>query len=253
MTGVQTCALPIFCDISNIIAAELNPERRDYIDKTYGITTTTCCQEAAKKAHVVILEVKPQVMEAVLREIGPATKGTLLISIAAGISLNYIESRLPAKSRVIRVMPNTPAQVGEGASVYSLGKNATKADAATAEKLLSAVGTCFAAEEKLLNAVTGLSGSGPAYVFEFLSALIDAGVYVGLPRELAANLASQTIKGALEMFLRTSKHPEKLKDMVTSPGGTTVEALAVLAKGGFKGMIIEAVKAATEKSEKLER
>ncbi|MCU0789086.1 MAG: pyrroline-5-carboxylate reductase, partial [Verrucomicrobia bacterium] len=175
----------------------------------------------------------------------------LLISIAAGVPLARLEAALPARARVIRVMPNTPALVGAAACGFALGTSATKADGALAQRLLSAVGLAFQVKETLLDAVTGLSGSGPAYVYQFIEALSDGGVAVGLPRDVATQLAAQTVLGSARMVLETGSHPGVLKDMVTSPGGTTIEGLHELEKGNLRGAVISAVRAAAEKSKRL--
>jgi pyrroline-5-carboxylate reductase len=175
----------------------------------------------------------------------------LLISIAAGVPSAKLEAALPARARVIRVMPNTPALVGASASGYALGKSATRSDGELAQRLLSALGVAFQLKESLLDAVTGLSGSGPAYVYQFIEALSDGGVASGLPRDVATKLAAQTVLGAAKMVLETGQHPGALKDMVTSPGGTTIEGLHELEKGKLRGTVMSAVRAATEKSRKL--
>jgi pyrroline-5-carboxylate reductase len=174
-----------------------------------------------------------------------------LISIAAGVTLARLEAALPAGARVIRVMPNTPALVGEAAAAFALGKSATAADGELAKKLLSAVGIAFLVKESLLDAVTGLSGSGPAYVYQFIEALSDGGVAAGLPRDISTKLAAQTVLGAAKMVLETGQHPGALKDQVTSPGGTTIEGLHELEKGKLRATVMSAVRAATEKSKKL--
>src|SRR5207237_5338008 len=161
------------------------------------------------------------------------------------------EGTLPGGARVIRVMPNTPALVGAGASAYALGKNATPADGELAKKLLSAVGTAFQVKENLLDAVTGLSGSGPAYVYQFVEALSDGGVASGLPRDIATKLAAQTVLGAAKMVLETGQHPGALKDQVTSPGGTTIEGLHALEKGKMRATVMSVVRAAAGRSKKL--
>jgi pyrroline-5-carboxylate reductase len=206
----------------------------------------------AKAANVLILATKPDQVPAALAEIsGAFTKNHLLISIAAGVTLAKLEAALPAGARVIRVMPNTPALVGAGASAFSLGKNASVADGELARKLLSAVGVALPVKETLLDAVTGLSGSGPAYVYQFIEALSDGGVAAGLPRDIATKLAAQTVLGGAKMVLETGQHPGALKDQVTSPGGTTIEGLHELEKGKLRGVVISAVRAAAEKSKKL--
>ena len=187
-----------------------------------------------------------------LNEIKPAFTGKhLLVSIAAGVTLNKLEAGLPMKSRVIRVMPNTPALVGAAASGYALGTHATPEDGELAQQLLSAVGVAFSVKESLLDAVTGLSGSGPAYVFQIIEALSDGGVASGLPRDVATQLAAQTLLGAAKMVLETGQHPGALKDMVTSPGGTTIDGLHELEKGRVRAALMNAVRAATNKSKEL--
>lgn len=206
----------------------------------------------AKAARVLILAVKPDQTHAVLDEIRSSfTKDHLLISIAAGVPLARLEHDLGPGARIVRVMPNTPALVGESASAYSPGKFAKAADAELAERLLGAVGKVFQVKEPLLDAVTGLSGSGPAYVCQFIEALSDGGVAAGLPREVATKLAAQTVLGTARMVLETGAHPGVLKDMVTSPGGTTIEGLHELEKGKLRGTVISAVRAAAEKSKRL--
>lgn len=208
--------------------------------------------DVAKRATVLILAVKPDHVADALGELrGAFTSEHLLISIAAGVTLAKLEGGLPPGARVIRVMPNTPALVGVGASAFALGKSATAADGELAKKLLSAVGIAFQVKEPLLDAVTGLSGSGPAYVYQFIEALSDGGVAAGLPRDMATKLAAQTVLGAAKMVLETGEHPGALKDQVTSPGGTTIEGLHELEKGRMRAIVMSAVRAATEKSKKL--
>jgi len=225
--------------------------RRHFAAET-GAKTGVANLEAAKAANVLILATKPDQVAAALAEIsGALTKKHLLISIAAGVTLAKLENNLPAGARVIRVMPNTPALVGAGASGFALGKNATASDGELAKKLLFAVGTAFQVKESLLDAVTGLSGSGPAYVYQFIEALSDGGVAAGLPRDIATKLAAQTVFGGAKMVLETGQHPGALKDQVTSPGGTTIEGIHELEKGKLRATVMSAVRAATEKSKKL--
>jgi pyrroline-5-carboxylate reductase len=217
-----------------------------------GASVTTSNVEVAKFANVLLLAVKPHQIKDVLKEIrGAFTKKHLLISIAAGTTLTTLEGGLPAKARVIRVMPNTPALVGASATAYSLGTAALPEDAELTQKLFAAVGICFPVKEPLLDAVTGLSGSGPAYVYLVIEALSDGGLAAGLPREIATKLAVQTVLGSAMMVLETGLHPGVLKDMVASPGGTTIEGLHELEKGGVRGSLMSAVRAASEKSKRL--
>jgi pyrroline-5-carboxylate reductase len=189
---------------------------------------------------------------AVLNEISPVfARKHLLVSIAAGVATSRLEAALPGRSRVVRVMPNTPALVGAAAAGFSLGKSATRSDGQLVQRLFSAVGVAFQLKENLLDAVTGLSGSGPAYVYQFIEALSDGGVAAGLPRDVATQLAAQTVLGGARMVLETGTHPGTLKDMVTSPGGTTIEGLHELEKGKMRGTVMNAVRAAAAKSKKL--
>ncbi len=236
----------------DMIAADPFETARKYFTDMTGAKAVASNLEATKFARVLFLATKPDQVAPALAEISASfTRNHLLISIAAGVGLAKLEGALPAGSRVIRVMPNTPALVGAGASAFALGKNATPEDGEIARKLLCAVGVALPVRENLLDAVTGLSGSGPAYVYQFIEALSDGGVAAGLPRDVATNLAAQTVLGAAKMVLETGQHPGALKDQVTSPGGTTIEGLHELEKGRLRGTVMSAVRAATEKSKKL--
>ena len=236
----------------SIFAADPFEAARQAFSAGTGTRTFVSNVEVAAAANILILATKPDQVGAALSEISSAiTPGHLVISIAAGVTLAKLESALPAGTRVIRVMPNTPALVGAGASGFATGKNASVADGELAKKLLSALGVAVPVKESLLDAVTGLSGSGPAYVYQFIEALSDGGVAAGLPREIATQLAAQTVLGGAQMVLTTGLHPGVLKDQVTSPGGTTIEGLHELEKGGFRATVISAVRAAAEKSKKL--
>lgn len=206
---------------------------------------------AVMQAQVVFLAVKPQVMDQVLAGIrGAARPGHLIISIAAGVTLKALETALP-QSRVIRVMPNTPTLVGAGMAALAPGSRATPEDLALALEIFEALGRAVVVEERLMDAVTGLSGSGPAYVAVFLEALTDGGVKMGLPRPLALLLASQTVIGAARLCLEKEIPPGMLKDLVTSPGGTTIAGLHVLEEGGFRGLVMSAVEAAARRAREL--
>ncbi|HEV2971908.1 MAG TPA: pyrroline-5-carboxylate reductase [Pirellulales bacterium] len=208
-------------------------------------------RRVVERAEVVFLAVKPQVVPSVLTQLkGHVGDDKLLISIAAGVRLRALADGL-GTTRLVRVMPNTPCLVGLSASAYSLGAGATPADGELVAKLLGAVGRAFAVDEKLLDAVTGLSGSGPAYVYVMIEALTDGGVRMGLPREVAAALAAQTVKGAAEMVLTTGEHPAALKDRVASPGGTTIAGLQALEVGGVRAALMAAVEAATKRAIEL--
>jgi pyrroline-5-carboxylate reductase len=225
--------------------------RTSFAKETRGKTTASNIA-VVQFANVLILAVKPAYVAELLEEIRPAlTPKHLIISIAAGVPIAKLENGLGAGARIIRVMPNTPALVSASATAYALGKSATAADAALAQRLFAAVGLVFQVKESLLDAVTGLSGSGPAYIYLIIEALSDGGVASGLPRDIATKLAAQTVYGSAKMVLETGQHPGALKDMVTSPGGTTIEGLHEMEKGKVRGVLINAVRAATEKSRKL--
>ncbi len=207
--------------------------------------------EVVRQAEVVFLAVKPQVMGTVTAAIGPELNPErLVVSVAAGVTLDYLTDRL-GTSRVIRVMPNTPCTIGLGASAFAMAAGATDDDAERVESLLSAVGLAFRVPERLLDAVTGLSGSGPAYVYTMIEALSDGGVLMGLPRETALALAAQTVRGTAEMMLAEKSHPATLRDRVTSPGGTTIAGLQVLEERNFRGTVIAAVEAASLRAHQL--
>lgn len=235
-----------------LTASDISEAARATFAKETGAKTVASNPDSVKFAHILVLAVKPDQVAGALAEIHEQmTEKHLLISIAAGVTIARLEAGLGKDARVIRVMPNTPALVGASATGFALGKSATAADADLAKKLFSAVGVAFQVKESLLDAVTGLSGSGPAYVYLFIESLSDGGVAAGLPREVATKLAAQTVLGAARMVLETGQHPGALKDMVTSPGGTTIEGLHELEKGKLRGTVISAVRAATEKSKKL--
>jgi len=201
-------------------------------------------------ADLIFLAVKPQSLPGVLAELRPAPADKLFVSIAAGVNLASLVEGLGSQ-RVIRVMPNTPCLVGQGASAFAAGAAVTADDRSRAQRLLNTVGRSWEVSEPLLDAVTGLSGSGPAYVFQFIEALSDGGVLAGLPRQLATNLAAQTVLGAAMMVLESSDHPGVLKDRVASPAGTTIAGLLALENGGLRGTVMNAVQAATQRSREL--
>lgn len=205
----------------------------------------------AKASEVIFLAIKPQMAAGVLREIGPVLDDhKLVVSIVAGLPLAVMQQSLPA-GRLVRVMPNTPCLIGAGATAFSLGRGATPQDAELVQRLMSAVGICVQLDEKLLDAVTGLSGSGPAFVYAMIEALSDGGVKAGLPRAAATQLAAATVAGAARMVQETGEHPGALKDQVTSPAGTTIAGLSVLEDRGVRGALIAAVHAASARATEL--
>ena len=239
-------------DAKQVIAADPSAAAGAAFAKETGAKVTRSNPEVAQFARVLLLAVKPDQVGAVLAEIRDSfTDKHLLISIAAGVPLAKLEAGLGSGARLVRVMPNTPALIGASATGFALGKAARTEDGALAQKLFSAVGVAFPLKESLLDAVTGLSGSGPAYVYLVIEALSDGGVAAGLPREVSTRLAAQTVLGSARMVLETGLHPGALKDMVTSPGGTTIEGLHELEKGKLRGTLISAVRAAAEKSRRL--
>lgn len=237
---------------ADIRASAPRIERTEEIQREYGILVGTDNQSIASEGEIVILSVKPQIMRSVLDEIADSIPAkALVISIAAGVPISAIESRLRPGTRVVRAMPNTPALVDAGATAIAKGSHANGDDMLIATRIFEAVGICVQLAESQLDAVTGLSGSGPAYVFLILEALSDAGVKVGLSRRTAQLLATQTVLGSAKMLLETNEHPGRLKDMVTSPGGTAITGLHTLEHGGVRTTLMDAVEAATRRSREL--
>jgi pyrroline-5-carboxylate reductase len=236
----------------NIIATGRRPERLEELRRVYGIRTLQDNLAAAREAEIVVLSVKPQVMDKLVVQVAPALDHhKLVISVAAGVPIAALERRLGAGARIIRTMPNTPSLVGAGACALARGEYASEEDLAVASRIFQAVGTTTVVEENLLDAVTGLSGSGPAYVFLVIEALSDAGVKVGLPRYTALKLAAQTVLGSAQLLIETNAHPGQLKDQVTSPGGTAIAGLHTLEAGGLRTTLINAVEAATRRAREL--
>ena len=233
----------------NIFSSDPSPLRRNQVSKEFSIKTLSSNIEVIKKSDVIILAVKPQVMEKVLKELNDYIKPNhLVISIAAGIPMAFISEILCENLKLIRVMPNAPALVKEGISVISHGKNVTAEELELAKNIFTAVGKTVFLEESSLDAVTGLSGSGPAYIFLIIEALIEGGVASGLPWKIARELVLQTVAGSVSMLKITGKHPGELKGIVTSPGGTTIAGLKVLENKKVRYALIEAVEAATKKA-----
>ena len=234
-----------------LCAADPAEERRAAFAEATGCAVLDSNLELLERSDVVVLSVKPNVVPAVAGEVGERlSPDHLLVSIAAGVRLKAL-SDLFGTERAVRVMPNTPLRVGAGASAYCLGRGATEEDGALVEAMLAAGGVCVRVEEKHMDAVTGLSGSGPAYVYMVIEALRDGGVKAGLSPEVATRLAAQTVLGAAKMVLETGREPRELRDQVATPGGTTVEGIRVLEGAAVQRAFMDAVAAATEKSRKL--
>ncbi|MCG3173168.1 MAG: Pyrroline-5-carboxylate reductase [Myxococcota bacterium] len=236
----------------NVICTDTREDRLEVLRMRYGVRTSTANTAPLQVSDILVLAVKPQVMYEVLEEIRPMVLPKhLVISIAAGIPIHAIESALGGAQRIIRVMPNTPALVGAGATAIAPGRFVAEGDVALARELFNSVGKVVRVDEEALDAVTGLSGSGPAYVFMIIDALADAGVKVGLSRDIALLLAAQTVMGSAQLLLETGEHPGRLKDMVTSPGGTAIAGLHTLEQGGLRTTLINAVEKAAQRSAEL--
>jgi pyrroline-5-carboxylate reductase len=235
-----------------ISASDPNPTTRAALVSETGVSTFDSNADVIENSDVVVLAVKPQMMAAVLAELRPLiTPDHLVVSVAAGVSLLTMAEALGADRRLVRVMPNTPSLVGEGAAAYCLGSASKEGDEEIVVSCLEAIGKAFRVPESQLDAVTGLSGSGPAFVYVIIEALADGGVRAGLPREIALTLAAQTVLGSARMVLETGQHPGFLKDQVTSPAGTTIAGLHALERGGVRAALMDAVEAAYKRSVEL--
>jgi len=240
-------------DPQNIMCTDVREDQLESVKEKYKVATTINNVEAIEASEIIIYAVKPQIIASVLRETASGLDmSKLVISIAAGVPLAAIESLLDKKLRLIRVMPNIAAFVKESATVVAAGENASQEDIKLAMAIFDSMGkTIFLKENILMDAITGLSGSGPAYIFLIVEALADAGVKVGLSRQDALFLSTQTVLGAAKLLLETQEHPGKLKDMVTSPGGTAIAGIHTLEKGGLRTTLINAVEVATQRSKEL--
>ena len=240
------------CRPEQILCSDVRPERLKAVREQYGVRGTSHNPEVVKQSDIIVLAVKPQIMKQVVEELAKHLDlSKLIISIAAGVPLDAIESCAKKELKLIRVMSNICVSVREGVSAIAGGKHASKEDLMMAKTIFDSVGKSIFIEEYLLDAVTGLSGSGPAYIFLIIDALADAGVKVGLSRDDSLILASQTVLGAAKMLIETGEHPGKLKDMVTSPGGTAIAGLHTLEQGGLRTTMINAVEVATGRSKAL--
>jgi pyrroline-5-carboxylate reductase len=236
----------------DIIVTDIDAARLEFLRLSMKLKVSQNNEKAVKGADIIILAVKPQNMALTLKEISPAIdKNKFVISIAAGITTKFIEDFLTKGARIVRVMPNTPALVGEGAAAVAGGSLARAIDIKLTRAIFNAVGISVEIEEKLMDAVTGLSGSGPAYFFLIIEALIEAGLKTGLSRDLAKQLAAQTMLGAARLCLQSDKEPAQLREMVTSPNGTTFAGLKVMEEKNIRAIIVAAVEAATKRSKEL--
>jgi pyrroline-5-carboxylate reductase len=248
---IQGILKALLLKADEVIASDVSQERAAYIQQKTGVIVLLENIQAVKQAETIILAVKPQTMEGILQELAEVlSQDQLIISIAAGIKTETIEGYLK-HSPVIRVMPNTPAMVGCSATAICKGKYALDEHLGCAIKIFEAVGYVAVVNEGMMDVVTALSGSGPAYIFTIIESLIDAGVELGLPRDIACGLTVQTVKGAAMMMEETRQHPAILKNMVTSPGGTTAAGLKALEKNGLRNAMIEAVIAAKNRAKEL--
>ncbi len=238
------------CRPEEIVATDIDDAVLDLLKSNFGVECVPSISDVVSSCETIMICVKPGDVAAALKEAGPLGRSRLLISIAAGVGLKRLQQLAP-DCRIVRVMPNTPALVHKCAAAFALGSLATESDADLVQSIFSAIGNVFRTEESHLDAVTGLSGSGPAYAFLVIDALADGGVMQGLPRSLALQLAAQTVAGAAEMILQTGEHPGQLKDDVASPGGTTMSGLAVLEAAAVRSAFIQAVAAATQRSREL--
>ncbi|HJU05556.1 MAG TPA: pyrroline-5-carboxylate reductase [Nitrospiraceae bacterium] len=240
-------------EVAGVWATDISPARCDVIKQRFGIRTGADNREAASWADIIVLAVKPQTMDTVLADLAPVVEQKLLISVAAGIPLSRLAAAVPSRTRLVRVMPNAPTLVREGATALAFGPNVAEEDCHVARTMFEAVGRAVIVDEHLMAAVTGLSGSGPAYIFMAIEALADGGVKMGLSRSVAELLAAQTVLGAARMLIETGEHPGRLKDRVASPGGTTIAGLHRLEQGRLRATLIDAVEAATKRAEELGR
>jgi pyrroline-5-carboxylate reductase len=235
-----------------VLAADVDEGARQRFAAATGASTTVDNALVFERSDLIVLAVKPQQMPSVATGLrGKIAPSRLIMSIAAGIRLASLAEWFGEQLRIVRVMPNTPCLIGRGVCAYSLGPYATPEDGVLAGQLLASLGSSWPVEEKLLDAVTGLAGSGPAFVYVIVEALSDAGVRIGLPRAMATAMAAQTVCGAAEMVLTTNEHPAVLKDRVTSPGGTTIAGLQAMEMGGLRAALMSAVEAATRRSIEL--
>ncbi len=241
------------CGKDDVVACCRTESTKKKIEDTIGVECYLDAKPVFERSDVIVIAVKPnQVKDVLLTNIEAITTKKLIISVAAGVTIGTLENYVP-DSKIVRVMPNVCSTVLEGASSYTLGTNATKEDGAIVKSILDAIGMSFEISEDKIDAVTGLSGSSPAYMFMVIDALADGGVLMGLPRDLALRLAAQTMLGSAKTYLETGRHPDELKDSVCSPGGTTIEGVKVLEESNLRAALINAVRASAMRSKEMSR
>ncbi|SHJ79835.1 pyrroline-5-carboxylate reductase [Tepidibacter formicigenes] len=236
----------------NIIVSDRYKDSLDFVFNEYGVKTTKDNKEVAKTAHIIVLSVKPNIYDLVISEIKDiVSNDVIIVTIAAGKSIKNVEDAFGKDTKIIRTMPNTPALVGEGMTAISPNEKISQEEIKDIIKIFESFGKIEIIDEKLMNAFVSTSGSSPAYVFMFIEAMADAAVLDGMPRNKAYKMAAQSVLGAAKMVLETGKHPGELKDMVCSPGGTTIEAVASLEEDGFRSSIIKAMRKCAQKSKTM--
>ncbi len=241
------------CRKDAIWATDPLAARRDQLSKQFGVQVGESNRQAVEWADIVVLAVKPQSLSAVLKEVGALAGDRVIVSVIAGATIQGISEQASGAEKIVRAMPNTPVLVREGMTALSSASGVSDGELQLVKRMFESVGRVVVIEERLMDAVTGLSGSGPAYVFQAIEALADGGVKMGLPRQTAELLAAQTVLGAAKLVLESGEHPAKLKDKVASPGGTTIAGLHQLEQGGFRATLMGAVEAATKRSQELGR
>ena len=234
--------------IDNINIIDTDKQKLDELSKKYKIKSSKTIEALVNDSDIIIIAVKPNIVAEIVEQIGQDIKNKIIVSIAAGISISTIENKIGSNKKIIRAMPNTPALINEGITVLAPNKNIDDGTLKTVKEIFSQIGKVHVLPENLMDAVTGLSGSGPAYVFTFIQAMADGGVKMGIPRDIALDLAVQTVIGSAKMIQTGSESPFDLRGKVTSPAGTTIEAVHVLEKGGFSGLVMDAIESATNKS-----
>ena len=248
ISGVRTARL---FEPEQICVADPDVTRQDHLKRHYRVRVGLVNDEVVRASDIVMLAVKPQVLADVLRGVGTGIGHRLVVSVAAGVPIGRLQEFLGSQTSIIRAMPNTPAMVGAGMTALAVGPGVGPEAVARVQQIFDAVGKVVVLEERLMDAVTGLSGSGPAYIFLAIEAMADGGVKMGLPRETASILAAQTVLGAARMVLESGQHPARLKDQVASPGGTTIAGLHRLEQGRLRAVLMDAVEAATRRSQEL--